>query len=771
MDPELTNYKGGIDIVLGAEDGSDNGTAYVPETFFFDPLVNDTRVCFIREDTEIALALNERSMASTGGSRNKTMIGTEGGGAIRYKLNGLAEILRWAPQTDGGGTCYPAYSAPFTLESAVGDGLIDSVGDEWITMMVARDSSPYAGFSLTPGNGDSWASDGKYTLFCVNPTTPALKIEASGAGQFYTTPAWTYLVPKIHDQTTYFQGTCTFELRNIYGANISYKINGGSTVNVGAASVVLNQGHFTDGPNDLEYWYTATPAAVRTRTVVKNPAFPSAGEDHGTRLLNGDEGWAAFQSRAVRLPYTDALGGVRYNVGHHYGDWNSQKLTGMRFGGQNFPLNSNGQMADNAVLAKFHGFDAFYPGGGGEPAAPDSTPYAVFAKEQLMEAAISQHPVGIEGPWNDSLPCADTVYRGYVDATLAINPAIAYDILIDGFRSDQETGGITPIEDYYLRDVLASWVHVCVLGRTADRANAGGFWGTSRVIAGTVITCVLSEYSTPYYGSSGLDGVATTYAYAPHAADNYPWVDYFLHDSTPFGLLGLEGVTGTENCIFPPEESPTVWNGKSDYIEQISPNVCWYANLVEQYADIDDGHETLLNFLDLLTSGTVQGTEDPIGPVRNWMLPLLRPGFPLPAENATSDFLLVAAPLSPAYIMKDMGAYTVAYFDDNYFGGAISAKPVADKPPRIYENPAQLPIVVTLTCPTAGASIYYTLDGSEPDNTDLVYSEPLEFGTTTTLKAVAQTEGGGYSPVLSGLYQVGTLGRSAPPAGQTCTPV
>ena len=47
------------------------------------------------------------------------------------------------------------------------------------------------------------------------------------------------------------------------------------------------------------------------------------------------------------------------------------------------------------------------------------------------------------------------------------------------------------------------------------------------------------------------------------------------------------------------------------------------------------------------------------------------------------------------------------------------------------------PQTVTITCETDGAVIHYTLDGTTPDGTSAVYSEPLTINTTTTVKAVA----------------------------------
>jgi len=47
------------------------------------------------------------------------------------------------------------------------------------------------------------------------------------------------------------------------------------------------------------------------------------------------------------------------------------------------------------------------------------------------------------------------------------------------------------------------------------------------------------------------------------------------------------------------------------------------------------------------------------------------------------------------------------------------------------------PQTVSISCATSGATILYTIDGSEPATNGLVYSTPLDITTTTTVKAVA----------------------------------
>ena len=62
---------------------------------------------------------------------------------------------------------------------------------------------------------------------------------------------------------------------------------------------------------------------------------------------------------------------------------------------------------------------------------------------------------------------------------------------------------------------------------------------------------------------------------------------------------------------------------------------------------------------------------------------------------------------------------------------------------------------VTISCETAGATIYYTLDGTTPTTSSSVYSSALTISETTTVKAIAMKDGD-LSAVATAKYTIGT---------------
>lgn len=83
-------------------------------------------------------------------------------------------------------------------------------------------------------------------------------------------------------------------------------------------------------------------------------------------------------------------------------------------------------------------------------------------------------------------------------------------------------------------------------------------------------------------------------------------------------------------------------------------------------------------------------------------------------------------------------------------GTDIVSMPVFSHPADVTYNE---PIALSITSATAGATVHYTTDGSEPTITSNIYSEPITIDATTTVKAIAAKEGMTNSSVTSATYK------------------
>lgn len=106
--------------------------------------------------------------------------------------------------------------------------------------------------------------------------------------------------------------------------------------------------------------------------------------------------------------------------------------------------------------------------------------------------------------------------------------------------------------------------------------------------------------------------------------------------------------------------------------------------------------------------------------------------------------------------------------------GVASATFTKESPPAVVEAPVFQPsggsftntITVTITSATTGAQIRYTTNGSEPTESSTLYSSPLNFTQTTTLKAKAYKSGMTASSTTTAIYTKEIPGTVNPPVFQ-----
>ena len=115
-----------------------------------------------------------------------------------------------------------------------------------------------------------------------------------------------------------------------------------------------------------------------------------------------------------------------------------------------------------------------------------------------------------------------------------------------------------------------------------------------------------------------------------------------------------------------------------------------------------------------------------------------------------SSFLIAHSSVLKAIAVKDgmndSSLLTAEYTINNPDWDTV-ATPTADLPEETYAT-AQ---TITLSCTTAGASIYYSLDGSAPE---ILFESPITISQSTTLKAIAKNDGMNDSAVLTAVYTI-----------------
>lgn len=783
QDPELTNYRSGIDVIWGVGDGSDKRTAYMEEYFFYDKLLDDHKVVYLKDTTYIAMYHNARNVAKTGGSGaapNYT-VGANGPdglpnsgdeGVIRYRWDRDRQIKgKWAPIYVGDSSrLYPAYSSPFTMASqqyGFGDavnvvgstgsnggplnnfttsyyrGTIGPFGDEWHTLAYADDSNQVlAALGITAIDPKDRADDGKHVLIVVNPKTPCFTARVTGTGQFFTTWPKAYWTPRVVAQTTYIapgsSGTVTIELCDINGNNVFYRIGGsGAFTDAGTATVAIPDTAFADGSNILEYYYAGNAAYTKTRTVVKNPGFPSAGESHG---------YALFRSPAN---YDKMVGFMGTYGTLHYSFLNTWK-TNSGFGGSNqdsyIPAYRTGRrwasgngtgeyILKNTVVAKVAGFNYTKAG---QPMS-----YGQAAKAMLLDGCLQSDSVGIDSNTNgDAVPNRERFYRGYYDNTPITDAIMAYDLQISFMRSDQVTGGITPVEDYFIRNNFARYAYEAMMwAQGINDQISPGMWGGAHMLTAGIIACVMPEYSEPLYGTSGIGSANATWYNCPFPDVKYTWAQVLMqpqaHGGPPNVMFGT-GLSDNDDTAqslitFPgqvisgftmPDNS---WIDKLAYTSpgQMGTIFEMYASVVRRLAPAYE-NTRLLGLIQNAAAGTLLGGKLESGssytiatqpPGRNLWINLCNDGWPNVASLSTAymQSLTPADGTSYTYSSDDklFGTYSIGLYDSTYYGGADVTAPTLN----------------TKTIPSGGNTIVFT------------FNEPVTYGAGGS---------GGFSLTLSG---------------------
>jgi hypothetical protein len=128
-------------------------------------------------------------------------------------------------------------------------------------------------------------------------------------------------------------------------------------------------------------------------------------------------------------------------------------------------------------------------------------------------------------------------------------------------------------------------------------------------------------------------------------------------------------------------------------------------------------------------------------------------GFVVTNGNSTARaFALNSQHNFGPYAKQNMGGSGYNFYIDMFVmdGGGT---PVCASPTFSPEGGTYYEVqTVAIACATTDATIYYTLDGTEPDQNSAVYSEPITVAESMTIKAIAMMEGYENSNVATADY-------------------
>ena len=720
----VPSSKSGIDINLSGTQGVD----WDQEYFFHDTLVSDRSVIYVKQATTISFSHNAHNVSwqiGVDGNWHQLPVTVGNEGVIRWKVDRDLQYGRRWGDASGSSTWYtftggtissafvdnPVYSSPFTLASLTYDGstpvvgttgatggaitdwgsyywrgIADSVGDEWHVLTVADDDSAQA------AHVELRTGDGKVFLVVVNPKTPVIKVAATGDAQFYTTPPKVYFIPKIHPQTTYFNagtGAVSFTIKDINGNNVFWRVNGGSFTDAGSSTKVLTAADFSTGTNTLDYYYAGNAAYTKTRIVVKNPGYPSASESHGMLLFGEQARLDATKIRITREPYQSQF----YYLWRDGLQWVTAWDAKYRSGGRN---DEYARFAiRNAVSAALRGWTS----------TPDgvATTSAQYAKQQLMDTERNLDPVGFEiNHSNTYIPTRELFYRGYYDMNATFSIAFAYDLLIANYKSTQHAGGITAIEDYFIRDLLAAGAFEAMLQEgnfTGQEYTNTGMWGTARNVGGLFTALAMPAYSTPYYGTSGFDGNTTVYPWTPFPDTPLTWKKVFFENNAALvGYPNLNYRFGVEEYEWPGASEAYVasfpgwpnslgdYHGKIGYLGSwMMGHIYWMLSSVTKANNLGLSLPHLEAGFAKMAAGTIVGMQEPavgydrafasIG-IANSLHPSLAPTFI--AHAKANDLAFPGTYEAEGYEVYINSPYSLIYYENDF--SAATATPRRTKP-------------------------------------------------------------------------------------------
>ncbi len=124
--------------------------------------------------------------------------------------------------------------------------------------------------------------------------------------------------------------------------------------------------------------------------------------------------------------------------------------------------------------------------------------------------------------------------------------------------------------------------------------------------------------------------------------------------------------------------------------------------------------------------------------------------------------IYVAADATRILARNQSNAYFAFYTGSGYNALTLVPATAMEQVAAPTFNPAAGEVAsgtnVSISCATSGATIHYTVDGTDPTSSSATYSSPIEITATTTIKAIAVKSGMADSEIATATYSVASAG-------------
>ena len=520
---ELTNHQSGISLSLSGT----NGTDWAVEQTFHDE-VNADLILFVKSNVDFSFAHNENNTLVNIYAPNR-LIGADGldgvpdsgdEGIIHYKIDRDQQAHSYTGILP---SWLPVYSSSFNFNALTYDGslhVLGTTGDNGGAWASPRYNTNRFYYGMNDSFSNEWhvvtywdddvtlltnahinvhrqgASDGHCVEVCVNPLTPVIQFKATGSEQFYTTPVKTYHIPKIWRQTTYLTSGVQINFVNLTNSDaVQYSVDGGNFQDYEGTPILASSLFGGSNTTHALRVRCGSEGVVCSRDIVYQPDYPGASETHGYLL---------WKDETEKQEVTNKIKNVqpfKYSYSTYKGNW-YQGLP-VSFSDARNGWCSGASMAGNALA------NAFVVAIEGPSNASVN---AAAAKTRLLRMARIK-PVGTDIDIDAQSPSKDFLNELGQTLELFADAGVAYDLMAGFCRQSQYSGGLTPVEEYKIRDGLAKIV-TTVLGRMHESYSAtigGGdtHWAHGYELMAGMMSLAMPTYKNNYYGTSGGDRVST----------------------------------------------------------------------------------------------------------------------------------------------------------------------------------------------------------------------------------------------------------------------